>query len=130
MSCAAIYNQEHCKGDTYLFCFISRHAGVPTDLTGYIVRMMIRETYDADAPIVTLDSSYTPVDPLTDAGGPYGTVTIADPLSGEVVFKITDEVTAQFEPTKGVYDIEFENASGDVTKLLRGKFKFLPEATR
>lgn len=87
----------------------------PVNLTGYTARMHIRS--DVDSPSV-LASLASPTDIVL--GGTAGTI----------VLQISATATGAYTFTEGVYDLELEDASGDVTRLIYGGVQVTPEVTR
>lgn len=91
--------------------------GTPVDITGCIVRMHIRRRLTDAVPLVSLST-------LTSG------ITITDAALGKFAVSITDEVTAAYTWTSGVFDLEVETAGGQVTRYLEGKAKVTKEVTR
>ena len=87
----------------------------PVDLTTYTARMQVREKYTSKTFAVNL---------TTENGG----ITLGDD-SGTIDLYIADEVTSEISPKEYVYDIELVS-SGEVYRLLEGKFIVTPEVTR
>lgn len=88
----------------------------PIDLTGYSVRMMVREDY-ADAL------------PVLDVGG-GGWITVLTAAEGRIRVLVPATETAGLTAGNYVYDIEIEDVGGVVTRLLEGPFVVSPEVTR
>ena len=96
----------------------------PRDLTGYTARMQIRSTIDAITALADL---------TTENGGI--TITAAE---GQIDLLLTDAETAalDFAPSsplmagQGIYDLELESPTGEVTRLLQGNVVLDPEVTR
>jgi hypothetical protein len=113
---AAQYDLTIEAGATFTKVFRWRNAeGDPIDLTGYTARMQIRETYASPTPLVSLTT------------GSGITLEAAD---GVVNVEITADQTAALAARRGVYDLELEDASGFVTRLVEGKVTIRPEVTR
>lgn len=91
--------------------------GTPINLTGYFARMQIRQDYDADEAILSLDST---VGGGIVLGGAFGTITIS----------IDAGATADLAQTDAVYDLELESVSGIVTRLVQGRVFISREVTR
>lgn len=89
----------------------------PVDLTGYSARMQIRETYDSDDYIVSLDDS------------PGGGITLGGPL-GSISIEIPSAITSTIPLMSAVYDIELESAGGVVTRFMQGAALISREVTR
>ncbi len=113
---AGTYNLVIEKGATFERTITWKDdAGNPVDLTGYTARMQIRETVTADPPVVSLT-----VGSGITLGGAAGTIQIV----------IDATTTAGIAASQGVYDLELEDGSGKVTRLLAGSVTFLEEVTR
>lgn len=91
-------------------------AGSAVNLTSYTARAKFRPTYDTD-PILTLTTENSGI----TLGGTAGTIGLA-------ASALT--TAALSAPSKGVYDIELANPSGNVTRIIEGKYSVTPEATR
>lgn len=91
--------------------------GGPIDLTGYSVRMQIRESITSPAPLYALTS---------EVGGG---ITVDGP-EGVLRILIADDETASWVWRYGLYDLEIESASGETTRLLRGEVEVSAEVTR
>jgi len=92
------------------------HWIVPKSLAGWIARMDIRGDIGDTTTLVS----------LTSAGGDI----IIDVATAEIQITIADEITAALDFDEGVYDLELEDASGDVTRLIEGIVAFNKEVTR
>lgn len=95
----------------------------PYDLTGHSARMQVRRTVTTEALILDL---------TTDNGALL--VNPAD-KNNEIKIYIADESTASIaiggtDPLIAVYDLEIENQSGEVSRVLQGNFTVIPEVTR
>jgi|21_taG_2_1085346.scaffolds.fasta_scaffold05868_3 hypothetical protein len=121
---AGIYNFTIEQGTTVVKQFTYKDASANVvDLDGYYVRMQIRDTIDAAAPIT---------------GGTFSTssgmtimATTNSTHSGTIQLRIEASVTKDYSFTTAVYDIEIEDpASSTVTRLLQGTIKLSPEVTR
>ena len=91
-------------------------AGTPIDLTGYTARMQIRATVDSSTVIHELSTANGEL----TLGGTAGTITFGIPAA----------TTAGFTFDEAVYDLELTDASGVVTRLLKGNVYLSPEVTR
>lgn len=97
----------------------TRETATPVDLTGYIARMQIRETHDAEVAIVSLSSEGD--DPHIFVGGSAGTFRVV----------ISDEETADLDfEGPAHYDIELESAGGEVYRRLWGRVGLSKQVTR
>lgn len=88
----------------------------PTDLTSYSARMHIREDVD----------DVTAIDELSSTGGEI-TLSVTD---GRIEITIADTVTAAYDFDEAVYDLEVEDGTGVVTRLLYGTVTLSKEVTR
>ena len=91
-------------------------ASALVDLTSYTARAKFRPTYDS-SPILNLTTENSGI----ALGGTAGTITLSAAATA------TAALTA---PSSGVYDLEIVTAGGVVTRLMEGKYKITPEATR
>lgn len=93
--------------------------GDTVDITGMTVRMQIRLTKDSETKIVDMAS-----------GSGWG-ITIPDSSSGTITVNILSDSTASWDiDTNGVYDLEYEDVSGRVIRLMKGDVIFDKEVTR
>lgn len=90
------------------------------NLTGYVIRMQIRETVDADTTLVDFDSA-----DLT-AGQTIGTLD----ATGVIDVTLSDEVTAALDFVNGVYDLVAESSGGVVSRVVEGRVTFIKAVTR
>jgi hypothetical protein len=100
--------------------------GTAVNLTGYTARMMVRTSYAASTPALSLTSSPVAGIAITAATGVI-TITITPVQSSGIAMPTVNGVRDAFD---GVYDLELVAPSGDVTRLLEGRFICSPEATR
>jgi hypothetical protein len=116
---AGVYNATIEKGATYNLSVTYKDAtGSPVDLTGWTVRMQVRETPADSTPILT-----------SDGGSP--TITLTKNSSGEITITISASTTASLTATTAYYDIEAQQtSSGVVRRILKGRFVISPEVTR
>lgn len=91
-------------------------AGNPQNLTDFTGRMQIRETVESATPEVSLTTENNGI----TLGGVLGTIDLL----------ISADDTTDLVPGSYKYDLELENALGEVTRLLEGKIKVKPEVTR
>lgn len=87
----------------------------PVDLNGFTARVHIRETVESPDILVSLVS---PAD--ITLGGVAGTI--------QILISATNTAALAF--TEGVYDLELEDSSGEVTRLTFGGVSVSPEVTR
>lgn len=105
------------QGATFRKRFTWKTAGdAPINLTGCTARMQVRP--DTSSPFVLLD--------LTSGNG---RITLGG-AAGTIDLHLTAVETAALAWDGGVYDLEIEDASGGVTRLLSGSVKVSPEVTR
>ncbi|MFF4777625.1 hypothetical protein ACFY05_32840 [Microtetraspora fusca] len=114
---AAIWAIVFEQGVTWRAVLHVKDAAGPLDLTGYTARLQIRESLNSPAPLLSLTSA------------PGGGITIDGP-AGKLAITVTDETTAAFTWCYGIYDLEIESPSGDVTRLLKGEVSVDREVTR
>lgn len=86
-------------------------AGDPIDLTGYRVRMQVREAPASTSPLVDFDSDNL------GAGETIGTLD----ATGVIDIKLAPSVTTPLTFQTAEWDITVESAGGEVTRLLEGK---------
>lgn len=87
------------------------------DLTGYTAKMQIRTCCDGEIIASSLSDPVTIIIDIT-------------PLDSMIEITILDEITANFENSKVVYDLVIESSSGFVTRLLEGSVTISKEVTR
>ena len=106
---AAVVNFKYQRGDTVAEPITILEAGSPADLTGRVYRAQLRKRINAAASVVF-------------------SITIADPLTGEMVLRLTSDETSLLS---GTYFWDLEQEIGDVVRtLIRGEFVFDPDTTR
>lgn len=87
----------------------------PLDLTGFDVRMQVRESVTSPAPLIS----------LTIGSG----ITVDGP-AGEILLSVADDVTAGWAWRYGLYGLEIESPGGKTTPLLKGEVEVNAEVTR
>jgi hypothetical protein len=89
----------------------------PYDLTGFTARMQVRRTIDSSNFLLelTTENGCLEINPAS----PTNVISI----------NVPDEVTASVD-TSGIYDLEIENESGEVSRVLQGNFTVVPQVTR
>ena len=92
-------------------------SGTVIDLSGYSARMQAR---------VNVGDTYT-LFSLTSASG--GGLTISG-VDGKITITITSTATATYKFDTAVYDLEIDDGSGVVTRLIEGKITLSKEVTR
>ena len=116
---AGVYNTIIEKGATFnLTVTYTDASAVPVDLTGWTVRMQVRETPADSSPILT-----------SEGGSP--TIVHTKNSSGVITATISATNTAAITVTTAYYDIEAEQtATGIVRRVLRGRVIVSSEITR
>ena len=118
---AGTFNFRIEQGTTYERVFRLRDSdGDPVDITGWGIRMDVRETRSKSATLVI---------ELTENNG---NIQITDAANGEFVVALDSQETAGLEPTKSAYDIELFDTStspATVIRLLQGTFTVSAEVT-
>lgn len=90
---------------------------VPYDLTGFIARMQVRRTIDSSNFLLSLTTE-------------NGALEINPGEAVNVIeINVSASVTASLS-TSGLYDLEIQNGSGEVSRVLQGNFTVIPEVTR
>jgi len=113
---ADIYNLNVDAGSTYNLAVQWKDgSGNPYNISGYTGRMQIRRNINSDT---------FQVDLTTENGG----IEIIDAAAGSFKVVITPTQTASL--LNGVYDLEIQDGSGNVTRLLQGSVTVNPEVTR
>ena len=87
----------------------------PKDITSYTARMDIRESIDDDDAVLSLTS---PTELSLRTADARILITIADTVTSTLAFE------------EGVYDLELEDSSGVVTRLVEGTVTLCKEVTR
>lgn len=111
--------------------------GSPRNLTGYIFRMQIRKNQQETALITASGGTggngkiivgWDPNTPATDPTiTPAGT---PDPTNGWVTIFLTDDDTDQITAKSAKYDLEAEDTTGKVFRLLQGSVTTDPNYTQ
>lgn len=116
---AGVYNTTIEKGATFnLSVTYKDSAGTAVDLTGWTVRMHVRETPADSSPILT-----------SEGGSP--TIVLTKNSSGVITVTISAATTSALTATTAYYDIEAEQTStGIVRRILKGRVVISPEVTR
>ena len=109
------YNMICPQGATFAKQLTYAIDGDPVDLTTYTARMQVREKHTSKTAVVSL---------TTENGG----IALGDD-EGTIDLYISDENTTTIAAKDYVYDIELIS-SGEVYRLLEGKFIVTPEVTR
>lgn len=111
---SSVYDLVIEQGATFsLTITLKKPNKLPFDLTGYTGRSQIRKNYAA-----------------TDVIASFSVAVPSPQKDGKVVMSLTDEQTAALAIISGVYDLELESPTGEVTRVLQGKVVVSPEVTR
>lgn len=86
------------------------------DLSGYTARMQVRATFEATAVLVQLTTE-------------NGRIEISGP-EGEILLLLSPSETAAIASGSYVYDLEVVSGSGDVQRLIEGRFVVSRNVTR
>jgi hypothetical protein len=111
---AGLYNTTCEQGATWIKNITPAVSGTILNLTGYVARMMVRESPSSSGTILSLTS-------------PSSGLAIA---SGTISGTITATQSGSLTAGEYVYDLEMESGGGQVTRLLRGRFIVSGEVTR
>lgn len=115
---AGVYNTVIEKGATFELTVTYKDAsGTAVDLTTWTVRMQVRTTPASESTILT-----------SEGGSP--TITLTKNSSGVISATISATNTAALTAATAYYDIEAQNASGVVRRVLQGRIIISPEVTR
>lgn len=90
---------------------------LPYDLSGFSASMQIRRTIDSPTPQITLTSSNGRIE-----------MQPAD-IQNALKLQLTPDETSSLT-SDGVYDIEIQDATGKIQRILRGEVKLSLEVTR
>lgn len=114
---ATPYDIEIEAGATFRLPIIWKDGdGVAVNLTGYTARMQIRPVANSPTVLASL---------TTENGG----ITLGG-STGEITLFMAPADTAAITRARGVYDLELQSGSGEVTRLLKGCVTISPEVTR
>ena len=112
---AGILNLVIEQGATFQHTLTLSNGGTAINLTGYDVRMHIREYVSSPDTIVEL----TIVDGISVVAA-----------SGQITLTISATDTAAMSFDTAYYDLEIESAGGVVTRIVEGSVNLRPEVTR
>jgi len=114
---AGVYNFICEQGATFNRTFTIKDSSQnPLDLTDFVARMQVRRDIDAAEPMIELTTENGGI----ELGGEEGTVSLF----------ISAGDTSDI-PRSGVYDIEIQSDnSGEISRVLKGKFVLDPEVTK
>lgn len=106
------------KGATFKYTLIWKDAqGAPINLAGYSARMQARTTKSAITYIFSLTSAVN--------GG-----IVLTPADGRIDITISAATTTIIQDSAGVYDLELQDSTGVVTRLIEGTVTFSDEVTK
>ncbi|MFA6198797.1 MAG: hypothetical protein WC679_00070 [Bacteroidales bacterium] len=107
------------QGSTFIkeFQWKTGNPLVPVNITGYAIRMQIRENIKSQAVIIELSTT-------------NGRISITDATNGFFVLNIAAVDTTTLDFKAGVYDLEMVSPLGIVTRLLDGSVSLSLEVTR
>jgi hypothetical protein len=114
---AASYNVVIEQGATWsLILSLKKPNKLPVDLTGYTVKCQIRKppNFDDGEAEVIAEPVGTVLDPAKD---------------GVLTLILAKEVTAELDFTTAEYDVFVKSATGETSKLLKGKAEFQRSVT-
>jgi len=103
------------QGEAYVAGTGCVHYFAPKNLSSWTARMDIRDELEDTTTLVSLTS---PSD------------IIIDTATAEIQIVISAAVTAALDFDEAVYDLELEDASGNVTRLIEGNVALIKEVTR
>lgn len=113
---ASLYDIKIEQGaDFELELTLQDEAGAAINVTGAIVRSMVRQSYETASPLITMIG--------TVVDGPTGQVKLEIPAATTSALDIHAVTTC-------VYDMEVVLTTGKVIRVLEGKAIFSPEVTR
>lgn len=110
----AVMNFTIYQGETFrmVLRLSDSESGEPADYTGFIARAMLRVNFNDVTPAGVFTCIFT------------------DAANGVLELRMTDEETEALDFTKANYDVEVEDAGGDVTRVLMGKVTLSRNATK
>lgn len=118
---AGQYNFEIEQGVTFSKTFTWKDSdGDAIPISGYTIRMMARNDYDDALPVITLSTVATP----------GGIALVGDGSTGQFTISMTAAVTAAYNFSNLIYDLEAVSAGGVVTRLLEGTITLSKEVTK
>ena len=121
---AGIYNFTIEQGTTFRRTFKYKSStGDPISLENHEIRMQIRKTVESSTSELSITES-------SGNGTPATSFDVSTTNTNEFDLIISKEDTAAMSFNTAVYDIEIQDTSGNVTRLLQGKIKLSKEVTR
>lgn len=112
------------QGKTAEFRFSSSFEGAPLDLTGYDIRMQVRQTYAATTTLINCTLQNGRASFIDASAGTFRLSLQPDDTSG------VNPRLFQEDTLDAVYDIEFQAPSGAVSSGPKGLFTIKREVTR
>jgi len=97
---------------------IQKDSGNPIDLTGYSANMQVRGKISDESPILDLSTENSGI--TIDITNDTTTLSLYAPAS----------LTTAIVASKGVYDLELKDPSGDIYRLMQGSVSISKEVTR
>jgi hypothetical protein len=104
------------QGSTFQRTLTFRIGRNAVDITEWTARMQVRERHESLTTLLELTSENESI----TLGGAAGTITLY----------VDSMITERLKIGTHVYDLELVNTTGEVTRLLEGKFTVTPEVTR
>ena len=104
------------QGSTFQRTLTFRIGRNAVDITEWAARMQVRERHESLTTLLELTSENESI----TLGGAAGTITLY----------VDSMTTERLKIGTHVYDLELVNTTGEVTRLLEGKFTVTPEVTR
>jgi len=111
----ASYDLVMYQGASWDYTFTWEINNVVVNLTSFTARMQVRLSYSSTAIVLGLTSGSG-----ITLGGALGTISLA----------VNAATTAAIPASSYVYDLELVGSTGEVTRLVEGKFIVTPEVTR
>ena len=114
---AGIYHINIEQGSTYNRTLTYKQSnGNPVNLSGFTAQMHMRKNIDDAATVLELSTSNNRI----TLGGSNGTIALT----------ITATDTGNFPAIEGVYDLEINNGSDIIEKVIAGTFTVTKQVTR
>ena len=115
---AGTYNITVEQGATFERTITVADDGVARDISGYTIRMQVRKRRSDTDTFLDIDTT-------------SGEIAITDAANGIFTITLSATTTAALAEVSGYrYDLELEDGSGVVTRLLEGSFRVSAEVTR
>lgn len=118
--------------DEFFIIYTDEAQTSPLDLTGFTAQSMVRTSYDANSPILTLSTTDGTI--MLGAKIQNNTVVSDSPINGGIALKYqsgtTTAVRFKGDSLDCVRDLELTDSSGIVRRVLQGNFTLSRESTR